>query len=83
MARDDGSAPIADRFDLEAVIKGLAQDLEALRAGTITKDDARVRADLAKQIMNGIRLVVTARKYLQEAAKLIGADTGTGNSPDL
>lgn len=65
MARDSGAAPLTERFSLDAVINGLAGDLAALRAGRISIEDARVRADLAKQIFNGVRLVVNAQKYLE------------------
>jgi hypothetical protein len=67
----DPSTPLSDRFDLEGVIRGLATDLEALRAGRITVADAATRADLAKQIMNGVRLVVSAQRYLEQRAKQI------------
>lgn len=58
------STPLADRFQLEMVILGLAGDLESLRQGAISVDDARARAELAKQIMNGVRMVINAQKFL-------------------
>jgi len=77
-----GSAtPLSDRFDLDTVIRGLAGDLEALRAGRISVEDARVRAELAKQIMNGVRLVVNAQKFLEERARRLPAQI-TGNGGD-
>lgn len=60
------ATPISDRFSLDAVILGLASDLESLRAGRISVEDARVRAEMAKQIMNGVRLVVNAQKFLEQ-----------------
>jgi hypothetical protein len=66
--------PLGDRFSLDEVINGIAVDLADLRAGRITIEDARVRAELAKQYLAGIRMVVSARKYLEESAKLIGQD---------
>ena len=53
------TAPIADKFSLDDVIHGLASDLVALREGKISSRDAKVRADMAKQIFNGVRLVVS------------------------
>lgn len=57
--------PLSQRFDLDAVIAGLAADLESVRAGRMSVDAARAQADLAKQIFNGVRLVVNAQKYLE------------------
>lgn len=59
------ATPIADRFSLDAVVSGLATDLELLRAGRISVADARARAEMAKQIMNGVRLVINAQKFLE------------------
>jgi hypothetical protein len=67
-ARSEAS-PLGERFNLDAVVLGLASDLTQLRAGEISIEDARVRAELAKQIMNGIRLVVNAQKYLEQTMK--------------
>lgn len=67
MARNaSGTTPLSDRFSLDAVIIGLSGDLEALRAGRISVEDARVRAEIAKQIMNGVRLVVNAQKFIEQ-----------------
>jgi len=66
------SSPLNDRFDLEAVIRGLAGDLSAVRAGTMTVDAARANAELAKQLFNGVRLVVNVQRTLEGAAKQIG-----------
>ncbi|MGF7053951.1 hypothetical protein GGC47_003139 [Bosea sp. OAE752] len=74
-ARDD-TTPISDRFSLEDVIGGLATDLTDLRAGKISVPDAMARAELAKQIMNGVRLVVNVRKVLEKNAKQIGQGNG-------
>jgi hypothetical protein len=70
--RTDAS-PLGERFNLETVIQGIADDITALRAGQISIDDARTRAELAKQFMNGVRLVINAQKYLEDRARLIGA----------
>ena len=47
----------------------------SLRAGEISVEDARVRAELAKQFMNGVRLVVNAQTLLAQRAKQIAAAT--------
>jgi hypothetical protein len=80
MAKTDSrndTSPLAERFSLDEVVNGLADDLRALRAGRISVEDARVRAELAKQIMNGVRLVINASKYLSEGARLVGHDGGS------
>lgn len=66
------ASPLGERFSLDAVIDGLALDLADLRAGKISLEDARARADLAKQIFNGIRLVINGRRMLEREAKMIG-----------
>lgn len=66
---DAESAPLAEKFSLDDVILGLASDLRALRAGSISVPDAKVRADLAKQIFNGVRLVIAARKVMEKGAR--------------
>jgi len=67
--------PVADRFSMDDVINGIAADIAELRSGAITVENARVRAELAKQYLAGVRLVVQAQKYLQENAKPIGVGT--------
>lgn len=64
-------APLAERFRLEDVILGLSSDLDALRAGVISVEDARVRAELAKQVMNGVRMVINAQKFLEQRATVV------------
>lgn len=67
------AAPVGEQFSLELVVSGLASDLTELRQGKITIDDARVRAEIAKQIMNGVRLVINARRVLEGRADLIAS----------
>jgi hypothetical protein len=59
----------ADQYSLDAIVKGIADDLIALRAGRISIKDAQARALLAKQYMNGVRLVINARQSLEATAK--------------
>lgn len=72
--RDYEAAPVSDRLGLSEVIVGLAGDLQALREGRISVNDAVARATLAKQIFNGVRLYLNGMKQLSSAAKCIGED---------
>lgn len=67
------TSPLGERFSLDAVIEGLADDLQRLRAGEISLEDARIRAEIGKQIFNGVRLVINGRKMLEREAKQIGS----------
>ncbi len=69
----DALTDIGEPYSLDAIVKGIADDLLALRAGTISIKDAQARALLAKQYMNGVRLVLNARNSLEAAAKSIAA----------
>ena len=60
-------SPLSDRLGMDAMIRGIAEDLQALRAGQISVQDAQTRAMLAKQYFNGVRLVINARKSLETA----------------
>ncbi len=68
-ARDYEIAPATDRFSLDSIIAGLAGDLDALRKGQISVNDAIARSMLAKQIFNGVRLHLNATKLLSDQAK--------------
>jgi hypothetical protein len=68
---DNSTAPLSEKFSLDDVITGLASDLVALREGRISTRDAKVRAEMAKQIFNGVRLVVSASKFMEKRAKPI------------
>ena len=60
---------IGAEFDVANIVRALNQDLLDLRAGRISVQDAKVRADLAKQMFNGLRMIVTAQKFLSHKAK--------------
>lgn len=62
---------IAPRVDLDEIIADLLGDLKAVRVGTISLRDARVRAEIAREIMRGFRLVIEARKFIAANAKPI------------
>lgn len=68
------SAPVSDRFRLDAMIDDLAGDLHALRAGKISVRDAQARAALAKQILRGVHYVVQAQKFLEANARQLSGD---------
>lgn len=74
MAVDRYATPLSDRLGLEGVIIGLVSDLDALRAGLISVEDARVRAEMSKQILNGVRLVVNAQKFLEQRMPRVTAE---------
>lgn len=67
--RDYDSAPVADKLNLESIIAALARDIDELRAGKISVQDAMARATLAKQMFNGVRLYMNGMKMLADAAK--------------
>ena len=67
-ARDYELAPVTDRLDLDNVIKGLTTDLDLLRAGKISVNDAIARSLLANQIFNGVRIYLSATKLLASHA---------------
>ena len=71
--RDYESAPVSDGLGLRDVILGLASDLEALRVGTISPNDALARAAVAKQMFNGVRLYMQAIRTMEGNARSIDA----------
>lgn len=76
-ARDYESAPVSESLGLVDVINGLVSDLQELRAGKISTNDAIARSMLAKQIFNGVRLYLNGTKLLATNAKSI-ASQGAG-----
>lgn len=67
--RDYDSAPVADSLDLSAVIRGLASDLDGMRAKTVSPQEGLARAAVAKQLFNGVRLYLQAMQTLERDAK--------------
>lgn len=51
---------------------GIINDLDDLRNGKISVKDAQARAELAKQAMNGVRLVINAQKFIENKAISVG-----------
>lgn len=72
-ARDYESSPVSETLGLDKIITGLASDLEQLRAGTISVQDAIARSMLAKQIFNGVRLYLNGTKMLSDIARKVPA----------
>lgn len=66
----------AQMFDLVGFTNSLIQDLEKLRAGTISPEDARARALLAKHVLRSVHYVVVAQKFLEGRALPIGSSAG-------
>lgn len=76
-SRDYESAPVSETLGLRHVVLALVNDLDQVRSGAISPQDALARAALAKQIFNGVRLYLQASKFLEAAAKepaAIGSD---------
>lgn len=74
--RDYESAPVSDRLGLADIINGLVADLDDLRAGKISVNDAIARSMLAKQIFNGVRIYLNGTKLLSDHAKQVPAAGG-------
>ncbi len=78
-SRDYESAPASEALGLTGIIQGLAGDLDALRAGEITVQDAIARSMLAKQIFNGVRIYLNGTKMLADQAKPISRTPSVGS----
>ena len=70
--QDDDSGLPAGR-ELGKFTSDLIADLTALRAGKITLSEARVRAQLAREVLRSIHLQLQGFRALSQAAKQIGA----------
>lgn len=72
-ARDYTTAPVSEQLGIPNIIAGLVNDLEELRAGKISVNDAMARSMLAKQVFNGVRLYLNGSKLLADNAKPVPA----------
>ncbi|MDE1914684.1 MAG: hypothetical protein KGJ57_04380 [Sphingomonadales bacterium] len=72
----DTVTDVGSQISLDVIVQGIAQDLTDLRSGKISVKDAQARALLAKQYMNGVRLVLNARKSLEQGARPVAAIGG-------
>ena len=64
---------LTERFDLMKFTDSLICDLEKLRKGEISIKDARVRAEMARQVLRSVHLVITAQKFIEGRAKELAA----------
>ena len=80
-ARDYTTSPMSDKLGLPDIINGLVSDLEELRAGKISVNDAMARSMLAKQVFNGVRLYLNGTKLLAENAKSVTPAKTIGQKP--
>jgi hypothetical protein len=80
-ARDYTSAPVSDQLGIPQIITGLVTDLEDLRAGKISVNDAMARSMLAKQIFNGVRIYLNGTKLLSDNAKPAALKDASPTSP--
>ena len=68
--------------ELSTFTRELIQDLKDLRAGKITAPEARVRAQLAREVLRSVHLQLQGLKHLAGKAKRIaGAPPKEGDSP--
>jgi hypothetical protein len=67
-----------EQFDIATIVRGLASDLQQVRNGTMSIQQASAQADLAKQLFNGLRLVIQARKFLDAEMKAVGITNKRG-----
>ena len=75
--RDYENTPVSDALGLKEIIAGLAGDLSAMRAGTISPNDGLARAAVAKQIFNGVRLFMQAYRIMENQARPVTSDQDT------
>ena len=61
-------APMSRRFNLMGFTDDLINDLEQLRRGEISVREAAARAELAKQVLRAIGLIVAAQKFIEGQA---------------
>jgi len=55
-------------LDIESIIGGLVKDMNSLRSGDISVTQARASADLGRQVFAGIRVMLQARRVLDNEA---------------
>lgn len=72
-ARKPDVGPLTEQFNLLDFTRHLIGDLSALRAHKISVQGARVRAELARQVLRSVALVVSAQKFLATTAPAVPA----------
>ena len=64
-------------LSVEAIVAGLISDLDNLRAGKISISQARASADLGKQVFAGLRVMIQARKSIENTSiPVVGLPNG-------
>ncbi len=66
---------VPEGIDLAQFTKELIGDLRGLRSGRISIPQARASAELARQIIRSMHLVVSAQKLIEERAKPLNGET--------
>jgi hypothetical protein len=66
--RDYETAPVSEQLGIPNIIAGLVSDLDELRAGKISVNDAMARSMIAKQIFNGVRIYLNGARLLADVA---------------
>lgn len=62
------------QIELTEVTSGLIDDMKSLRAGKITNADARVRAQLAREILRSVHLQLEGIKLIESKARPTGIE---------
>lgn len=62
-------------IDLAEFTKSLIRDLEGLRSGKISVQQARAAAELARQVIRSMHLIVTAQKLIESRALPVPSPT--------
>ena len=71
--RSIAAGPIAKRFNLMEFTDDLIRDLEELRDGKISIREAQARAELAKQALRAVGMIVAAQKFIEGRAQELPA----------
>lgn len=67
-ASDSGPRDLGEKLGLPEIVLGIANDLKALREGHISIRDARARAELARELLRAVRMVIDAQKFIEGQA---------------
>lgn len=63
------------QIELKDVTVGLINDLNDLRAGKITNTDARVRAQLGREILRSIHIQLEGMQLIEQRAKQVAIES--------
>lgn len=65
---DEAKDEVFPHLDLVQFTKSLIKDLEDLRSGKISVQQARASAELGRQVIRAMHLMVTAQKMIEAKA---------------